>query len=246
MPKFSLKGSLLTTTIIAGVIVAGPAYAQDATNNQPGTPVHTPPGSPVPGQQVSSPTEGTGPSSDLNQPQTPSQNTNQGSGNQEIVVTGTLIPRKTSSETPSPVTVISAESMDQRGITTAGEALQRISANGAASIGEGWNNGNNFAAGAIAPSLRGLTVQKTLSLFDGLRMAPYPVADDGHRNFVDISTIPDNVIDRIDVLRDGASSTYGADAVAGVVNFITKKEIRGLHANGSYGISSRGDGRERD
>ena len=112
-------------------------------------------------------------------------------------------------------------------------------------LGEGWNNGNNFAAGAIAPSLRGLTVQKTVSLFDGLRMAPYPVADDGHRNFVDISTMPDNVIDRIDVLRDGASSTYGADAVAGVVNLISKKEIRGLHANVSYGISSRGDGRER-
>jgi iron complex outermembrane receptor protein len=243
--KFTAKGSLLATTIIAGVAIAGPAYAQDATNNQPGVPVTAPPGSPAPEQQVSSETEGNGPSAGVDQPQAPTSNTNEGSSNEEIVVTGTLIPRRTSSETPSPVTVVSAESMDQRGITTAGEALQRLSANNAASIGEGWNNGNNFAAGASAVSLRGLTVQRTLSIFDGLRMAPYPLADDGHRNFVDISTIPDNVIDRIEVLKDGASSTYGADAVAGVVNIITKKEIQGVHANASFGISSRGDGRER-
>jgi iron complex outermembrane receptor protein len=243
MPRFAVKASLLATTIIAGVAIAAPAYAQDATNNQ-AAPNGPQANQEVPGQ-VSSPTEANGPSSGVQQPLASSSNTNAGSANQEIIVTGTLIPRRTSSETPSPVTVISSESMDQRGITTAGEALQRLSANGAASIGEGWNNGNNFAAGAIAASLRGLTVQKTLTIFDGLRMAPYPLADDGHRNFVDLSTIPDNVIDRIEVLKDGASSTYGADAVAGVINIITKKEIKGIHANGSYGISSRGDGRER-
>jgi iron complex outermembrane receptor protein len=234
------SGSALALAVAA--LTASPAFAQDATNNQPGVPVKAPPG--VPQQQVSSPTEGTGPSAGTNQPEAPTSNTNAGSANQEIVITGTLIPRRTSSETPSPVTVISQESMDQRGITTAGEALQRLSANGAASIGAGWNNGNNFAAGASAPSLRGLTVQKTLSIFDGLRMAPYPVADDGHRNFVDISTIPDNVIDRIEVLKDGASSTYGADAVAGVVNLITKKEIQGIHANVAYGNSEHGGGRQ--
>lgn len=230
MPKFANRASLLATTIIAGAMIAAPAYAQ--ANQQ------------VPGQ-VSSPTEGTGPTPGAQSPETPTTNTNAGAASQEIVITGTIIRGRTSSETASPVTVISAESMDQRGIPTAGEALQRLAANGAASIGEGWNNGNNFAAGAIAISLRGLTVQKTLTIFDGLRMAPYPLADDGHRNFVDLSTIPDNVIDRIEVLKDGASSTYGADAVAGVVNIITKKEIKGIHANGSYGISSRGDGRER-
>jgi iron complex outermembrane receptor protein len=244
----SLKGTALSSgsalALAVSAFTASPALAQDATNNQPGVPVHTPQGSPVPGQQVSSPAEGSGPSAGTDQPVAPTSNTNAGSANQEIVITGTLIPRRTSSETPSPVTVISQESMDQRGITTAGEALQRLSANGAASIGAGWNNGNNFAAGASAPSLRGLTVQKTLSIFDGLRMAPYPVADDGHRNFVDISTIPDNVIDRIEVLKDGASSTYGADAVAGVVNLITKKEIQGVHGNVAFGESSRGDGRQ--
>src|SRR3546814_1285817 len=65
-------------------------------------------------------------------------------------------------------------------------------------------------------------------------MAPYPLADDGQRNFVDLNTIPNAVIDRIEVLRDGSSSTYGADAIAGVINIITKKEIQGLHLNGSF------------
>src|SRR3546814_11396559 len=76
-------------------------------------------------------------------------------------------------------------------------------------------------------------------------MAPYPLADDGQRNFVDLNTIPNAVIDRIEVLRDGASSTYGADAIAGVINIITKKEIQGLHLGGSVGISQRGDAGEQ-
>jgi len=162
----------------------------------------------------------------------------------DIVVTGSLF-RRTDTETPSPVTVLSSDSLEKRGINTVAEALQRLSANGSGAIGQGWNNGSNFATGANAVSLRGLTVQSTLTIFDGLRMAPYPLADDGHRNFVDLNTIPDAVVDRIEVLKDGASSTYGADAIAGVVNVIMKKEITGVHLNGSAGISERGDGAEQ-
>ncbi len=162
----------------------------------------------------------------------------------EIVVTGSIL-RRTNAETPSPVTVLSAESLQERGINTVSEAMQRLSANGAGTITQGWNTGSNFATGANAVSLRGLTVQSTLTVFDGLRMAPYPLADDGHRNFVDLNTIPNAIIDRIEVLRDGASSTYGADAVAGVINVITKKEIQGVHLNGSAGISQRGDAAEQ-
>ena len=75
-------------------------------------------------------------------------------------------------------------------------------------------------------------------------MAPYPLGDDGRRNFVDLGTIPDSIVERIEVLKDGASSTYGADAIAGVVNVITKKEIQGFHFNGSAGVSQEGDGDE--
>lgn len=164
---------------------------------------------------------------------------------EEIVVTGSIL-RRTDTETPAPVTVMTAESLQDRGINTVGEALQRLTANGSGTLNNGWNGGGgNFASGGSAPSLRGLTVQATLSVFDGVRMALYPFADDGHRNFVDLNTIPDAVIDRIEVLKDGASSTYGADAIAGVVNVITKKEIVGGHANASVGSAvSVGGGTE--
>ncbi|WP_033075540.1 TonB-dependent receptor domain-containing protein [Sphingopyxis sp. MWB1] len=162
----------------------------------------------------------------------------------EIVVTGSLF-RRTNAETPSPVTVLSATAMQERGLNSAAEALQRVSAGNAGTITQGWNAGHNFAAGANAVSLRGLTVQSTLSIFDGLRMASYPLADDGQRNFVDLNTIPNAIIERIEILRDGASSTYGADAVAGVINVITKKEIQGLHGHVSAGLSQRGDAGER-
>ncbi len=162
---------------------------------------------------------------------------------EEVVVTGSIL-RRTDAETPSPVTVLSAETLEERGINTVSEAIQRLSANNAGTIQQGWNTGFNFASGANAPALRGLTVQATLSVADGLRIAPYPLADDGQRNFVDLNTIPSAIVERIEVLRDGASSTYGADAIAGVINVITKKEIQGLHLGGSYGISQEGGGDE--
>jgi iron complex outermembrane recepter protein len=162
---------------------------------------------------------------------------------EEVVVTGSIL-RRTDAETPSPVTVLSAETLEERGINTVSEAIQRLSANNAGTIQQGWNTGFNFASGANAPALRGLTVQSTLSVADGLRIAPYPLADDGQRNFVDLNTIPSAIVERIEVLRDGASSTYGADAIAGVVNVITKKEIQGLHFGGSTAISQEGGGDE--
>jgi iron complex outermembrane receptor protein len=169
--------------------------------------------------------------------QTPTQN--QDEPLEEVIVTGSIL-RRTDAETPSPVTVLGAEELEQRGINTVAEAVQRLSSNNAGTIQSGWNTGFNFASGATAPALRGLTVQNTLSVADGLRMAPYPLADDGQRNFVDLNTIPSAIIERIEVLRDGASSTYGADAIAGVVNVITKKEIKGLHIGGSSALSEAG------
>jgi iron complex outermembrane recepter protein len=162
---------------------------------------------------------------------------------EEVVVTGSIL-RRTDSETPSPVTIIDAAQLDQRGINTISEAVQRLSANNSGTIQSGWNAGGNFATGATAPALRGLTVQNTLSIADGLRMAPYPLADDGQRNFVDLNTIPSGIVDRIEILRDGASSTYGADAIAGVINVITKKEIQGLHFGGATALSEAGGGNE--
>ncbi len=68
----------------------------------------------------------------------------------------------------------------------------------------------------------------------------YPLSDDGTRNFVDLNTIPDDIVDRVEVLRDGASSSYGADAIAGVVNIITKRSVKGVMGRAEAGISQRG------
>jgi iron complex outermembrane receptor protein len=163
----------------------------------------------------------------------------------EVVITGSIL-KRTDAETPAPVTTLTADDLQTRGINTVAEALQRITATGAGTLTNSWNGGGgNFATGASAVSLRGLTVQTTLTIFDNARMAVYPFADDGHRNFVDLNTIPNAVVDRIEILKDGASSTYGADAIAGVINVITKKEITGIHMNGSVGTAVRGGGTER-
>jgi len=157
----------------------------------------------------------------------------------DIVVTGTLF-RRTDSETPSPVSVLTAATLEQRGLTTIADAISTISAGNGGSVPQGFQNA--FASGAQGVSLRGLTVNSTLILFDGLRPAYYPLADDGQRSFADLNTIPSAVVERIEVLRDGASSTYGADAVGGVVNVIMKKEITGLQGRVEAGTSQRGDG----
>ncbi|KTF70375.1 TonB-dependent receptor [Sphingomonas sp. WG] len=163
----------------------------------------------------------------------------QGPG-QEIVVTGSLF--GTTKITPSPVTTVTAENLDQRGITTIQDAVQKLSSNNGPALTNSFTANGAFAGGASAVSLRGMTTNSTLVLFDGLRAAYYPLADDGSRNFVDLNTIPDDIVDRIEVLRDGASSSYGADAIAGVVNIITKKQFEGISGRVEAGVAQRGFG----
>ncbi|MEO7691883.1 MAG: TonB-dependent receptor [Sphingomonas sp.] len=158
----------------------------------------------------------------------------------DIVVTGTMF-RRTNTETASPVTVLTGDDLEKRGIQTVQGAIQTLSANNGPALTNSFTANGAFAGGASSVSLRGLTTSSTLVLFDGLRAAYYPLADDGTRNFVDLNTIPDEIVDRVEVLKDGASATYGADAVAGVVNIITKKQVTGLHASAEAGVSQRGD-----
>ncbi|WP_428027222.1 TonB-dependent receptor plug domain-containing protein [Altererythrobacter sp.] len=158
-----------------------------------------------------------------------------------IVVTGSILRSRVNQEGASPLSVIQADNLETRGVTTIDEAIQNLASNGAGTLPNSFTAQGAFAAGASAASLRGLTTSSTLVLFDGLRAAYYPLADDGTRNFVDLNTIPDAIVDRVEVLKDGASSTYGADAIGGVVNVITKKEVTGLHLGAEAGISERGD-----
>jgi len=157
---------------------------------------------------------------------------------EEVVVTGSIF-RRTNTETASPVSVLSATNLQQRGLTTIADAVQTISAGNGGSVPQNFTGA--FASGAQSISLRALTTNSTLTLFDGLRAAPYPLADDGQRSLVDLNTIPNAIVDRVEVLKDGASSTYGADAIAGVINVILKKEIQGISGRVEAGATTRGD-----
>jgi iron complex outermembrane receptor protein len=157
---------------------------------------------------------------------------------EEIVVTGSIL-RRTSTETPSPVTVLTSDTLAKAGITTIADAVRSISADSAGSIGTGFQTG--FSAGGSAVSLRGLGVSSTLVLVDGLRSTNFPINDDGHNAYVDLNSIPFSLVDRIEVLKDGASSTYGADAIGGVVNLILKKQFTGLEGLVEGGIAQKGD-----
>ena len=157
----------------------------------------------------------------------------------EIVVTGSLI-RRTDTETPSPVQVLTAEDIAKTGFTSVADVLHNLSANGAGSLNQSFNGA--FAGGGSGIALRGLSVGATLTLIDGHRMVGYPLTDDGERNFVDVTAIPINAVERIEVLKDGASAEYGSDAIAGVVNVILKKTYQGAEITADGGTSGHNDG----
>jgi iron complex outermembrane receptor protein len=158
---------------------------------------------------------------------------------QKVVVTGSFISRA-DKETESPVQTLTAADLVKSGYTSVSDVLRDITANGQGTISQSFNRA--FAGGGSGVSLRGLTVGATLVLIDGHRMAPYPLSDDGQRPFVDISSIPFDAVERIEILKDGASSVYGSDAIAGVVNVILKKTIVGTTVSAEGGDSQKGGG----
>jgi iron complex outermembrane receptor protein len=159
---------------------------------------------------------------------------------QEVIVTGSLI-RRTESETPSPMQIVTAKDIEDSGYTTISDVLRNISANGQGTLSQSFNGA--FATGGSGVALRGLTVEGTLTLIDGHRMVGYPLTDDGERNFVDVSSIPFNAVERVEVLKDGASAEYGSDAIAGVVNIILRKTYTGAEITAEAGDSMHNDGR---
>ncbi len=158
---------------------------------------------------------------------------------QRVEITGSNL-RRTDTETASPVQVISSIELQRSGYTTISEVLRDITANGQGTLSQSFAGA--FAAGASGVSLRGLTVGATLVLIDGRRMAPFPLSDDGQRPFVDISSIPFSAVERIEILKDGASAIYGSDAIAGVVNVILKKRVSGTLLSADLGRTQHGGG----
>ncbi|QGZ40720.1 TonB-dependent receptor plug domain-containing protein [Pseudoduganella flava] len=159
-----------------------------------------------------------------------------------VVVTGSRIPRA-GLEGPSAVTVVTGEDITRQGYKNVFDALSNQLQN--SGFTQGADFGNTFTPSANAISLRGLGPNHTLVLLNGRRLADFPIAYEGTVNFTNLANIPSSVVDRIEILSGGASAIYGSDAIAGVVNIILKKEVKGYDVNVKLGGTSRGGGAER-
>ncbi len=157
---------------------------------------------------------------------------------EEIVVTGSRINRA-DLNTPAPVTVVSREQIVQSGRASVGDILQSLPAQSNA-INPQVNNGGD---GSTRVNLRGLGSARTLVLLNGRRFVP---GGRGADDSVDLSAIPMAAIERVEILKDGASAIYGSDAIGGVVNIITRKNWTGTEVSAFGGMSQRGDGQVVD
>ena len=149
---------------------------------------------------------------------------------QRVEITGSSI-KRVDAETALPVQTVTREQIEKLGVTNTEQLLQNISANSTAGGMTSQQNAGQATYGEATASLRGLGSQRTLVLVNGRRIANY--ATDG--TAVDINSIPLSAIDRVEVLKDGASGVYGSDAVAGVINFILRKDFHGVEMTAYYG-----------
>ncbi|WP_174278675.1 TonB-dependent receptor plug domain-containing protein [Sphingomonas bacterium] len=209
----TLQRRLVTTTMLAGAIaLSGTAQAQDQTPAQP-----------------AAADQATAPSGEQTQASAgPPATTSSG----DVVVTGSLI-RNPALVATAPVQVLGQEEVQLRQSNTAEEILRDLPG-AVADIGSAVNNGNTGFANV---NLRGLGSNRNLVLLDGNRIAPADLV-----GVVDLNDIPLALIQRTEVLTGGASTTYGADAISGVVNFITRSDFTGVEASASNQITQRGDG----
>lgn len=159
---------------------------------------------------------------------------------EEVLVTGSRIKRQ-DLDSVGPVTVLDAADIAARGVTSTETLLQQLPA----SAGFAGNQTAAYWAGAgwgtAQVNLRGLGANRTLVLLNGRRVV---YGGSGANSSVDLNMIPPSLIERVEVLKDGASALYGADAVAGVVNIVTKSSFDGLTFDSKYGQTAEGDGEE--
>ena len=174
------------------------------------------------------------------------------SENQDIIVTGSRIRRDPLNQ-DSPVTTLDRAAIEQTGLSSIADILQRLPSaagglntkvNNSGNIGNP-PDGGGVGAGSAEIDLRYLGAKRTLVLVDGLRFVNGASAS-GIPSTVDLNTIPANMIERIEVLQSGQSPLYGSDALAGVVNVITKSSQKGLQASAQFGTFRQGDGHTQD
>ena len=156
---------------------------------------------------------------------------------EEVVITGSRI-RRVDEETASPVFVMDQSTIANTGVQTLGDLMMRVPAISGAATNPQVNNGGGTGESNV--ELRGLGAQRTLVLLNGRRINV--LGANGTTSAVDINMIPINMIERVEVLKEGAGAVYGSDAIAGVVNFITKKNFDGADINVEYGRTGENDG----
>jgi len=165
----------------------------------------------------------------------------------QIVITGSRI-RRNPLDLDAPRVFLDQADIAKTGLSSINDVLQRLPSSGGGLNGKFNNSGNlgnppdggGVGAGAAEIDLRYLSSRRTLVLVDGLRFVPGASAS-GVPPSVDLNAIPDSMIERVEVLQDGASAVYGSDAIAGVVNIITKQHQKGLQLSAQSGQYQQGD-----
>ena len=160
---------------------------------------------------------------------------------EEIIVTGSYIRRKSQFDIPSPTQVISNEDIDKQGASTISDITKNLSINSGADF-QVDSLGSNTTVGTANLNLRNLGLGSSLILINGQRQTTSSAVSPDGSSFVDTNALmPEIMIERIEILKDGAASTYGSDAVAGVVNFITRSSFEGLELDLNYQSAESSD-----
>ncbi|MFZ6744057.1 TonB-dependent receptor [Undibacterium sp. JH2W] len=163
---------------------------------------------------------------------------------QKVTVTGSAI-KRVDTETAAPIEIYSKKDIERTGATTVSELIKNLASLDVNDSGEQTAN-SPVGSGVTNVKMRGLSERNVLILLNGRRLPANALADGtGAGAAVDVGSIPLSALERVEILKDGGSAIYGADAVAGVMNFITKKNYQGAEGKVGYGKSSRSDGQEK-
>lgn len=198
------KRSVLTSALLAAIVVPGAAFAQDNTTDS----------APASGEKATN--------------------------LDRVSVVGSRI-KRADIEGPAPVTVISRADIDREGFQTVGDMLQTLTQQSSANF-TGDLAVSGFTPNAQVVNLRGLGPGYTLTLINGRRPAQYPQPYNRDNNVVNVKAIPSAIVERVEVLTGGASAIYGSDAVAGVVNIVTRKNYDGNAVRLTVGTTEEGGG----
>lgn len=158
-----------------------------------------------------------------------------------VEITGSSI-KRIEGETALPVQILTREDIQRTGAATVEQLLQTVSANSSSGQIVAASSSGATTLGLSSVSLRGLSSQRTLVLVNGRRVSPYGYGFANDSVSVDVNSIPIDAIERVEILKDGASAVYGSDAIAGVINFILRKDFKGLEVSADHGAARGGSG----